>query len=74
MPGRTGKQCRERYCNHLRPNVTKGPWSLEDQIKLARLHVEHGNSWSRIARDLPSRSENCIKVNIICTYMLQGAA
>lgn len=27
LPGRTGKQCRERWHNHLNPHINKMPWS-----------------------------------------------
>lgn len=27
LPGRTGKQCRERWHNHLNPHISKVPWS-----------------------------------------------
>lgn len=27
LPGRTGKQCRERWHNHLNPYISKVPWS-----------------------------------------------
>ena len=27
LPGRMGKQCRERWHNHLDPNIKKGPWT-----------------------------------------------
>eukprot|EP01043_Picozoa_sp_COSAG02_P024271 COSAG02_NODE_1322_length_13259_cov_71.269985_8_plen_296_part_00 len=30
LPGRMGKQCRERWHNHLDPNIKKGPWSDEE--------------------------------------------
>ena len=26
FPGRTGKQCRERWHNHLNPGIKKGDW------------------------------------------------
>lgn len=33
LPGRLGKQCRERYFNHLDPSINKGDWnSVEDRI------------------------------------------
>ena len=33
LPGRLGKQCRERWFNHLDPSVKKTPWSpREDEI------------------------------------------
>lgn len=30
LPGRIGKQCRERWHHHLNPNVIKKKWSLEE--------------------------------------------
>lgn len=32
LPGRMGKQCRERWHNHLDPNIKKGPWS-DDEVR-----------------------------------------
>lgn len=46
---RTGKQCRERYENHLRDGIDKSPWNTEEEIKLLDLHLEHGNKWVYIA-------------------------
>ena len=35
VPGRKGKQCRERFKNHLDPSVKKTPWiDEEDKILL----------------------------------------
>ena len=30
LTGRLGKQCRERWYNHLSPVISKVPWSLEE--------------------------------------------
>ena len=30
LPGRIGKQCRERWFNHLDPDIKKEPWSADD--------------------------------------------
>lgn len=30
IPGRMGKQCRERWFNHLNPELTKAPWTDEE--------------------------------------------
>lgn len=30
LPGRIGKQCRERWFNHLDPSIKKGEWSPEE--------------------------------------------
>jgi myb proto-oncogene protein len=30
LPGRIGKQCRERWHNHLDPNIKKDKWNPEE--------------------------------------------
>ncbi len=61
LPGRQGKQCRERYVNHLDPNLKKGEWSDDEEAILIALHEHHGNRWANIAKQLPGRSDNDIK-------------
>lgn len=61
LPGRSGKQCRERWKNHLAPNIQKGPWSKEEDTILLERRAKLGNKWSYIARCLPGRTENAIK-------------
>ncbi|XP_062208982.1 uncharacterized protein LOC133910689 [Phragmites australis] len=61
LPGRIGKQCRERWTNHLRPDILKSIWTEEDDKALIEAHKSHGNRWSVIARYLPGRSENAVK-------------
>ncbi|XP_010496973.1 PREDICTED: myb-like DNA-binding protein BAS1, partial [Camelina sativa] len=54
--GRIGKQCRERWHNHLHPDIKKNSWSeKEDQI-LVEVHKLVGNKWTEIAKRLPGRS------------------
>ncbi|KFK33687.1 hypothetical protein AALP_AA5G046700 [Arabis alpina] len=61
LEGRVGKQCRERWHNHLRPDIKKDVWSEEEDRILIEAHKEIGNKWAEMARKLPGRTENTIK-------------
>ena len=61
LPGRLGKQCRERWYNHLNPEVRKTGWSKEEEWVLFLLHRKYGNSWSTFSEKIPGRTDNTIK-------------
>ncbi|KAL0034420.1 hypothetical protein WJX79_001255 [Trebouxia sp. C0005] len=61
LPGRIGKQCRERWHNHLDPNIKRGDWTGKEDQLLVEKHAEYGNQWAKIAHYLPGRTDNSIK-------------
>lgn len=61
IPGRSGKQCRERWKNHLDPDLKKCEWSVEEDDILIQAQKQMGNKWSEIAKKLGGRPENAVK-------------
>ncbi|XP_022137482.1 transcription factor MYB62-like [Momordica charantia] len=58
---RTGKSCRLRWLNYLKPDVKRGNLSPHEQFLILDLHSKWGNRWSKIAQHLPGRTDNEIK-------------
>ncbi|KDP24295.1 hypothetical protein JCGZ_25591 [Jatropha curcas] len=58
---RSGKSCRLRWVNYLRPGLKRGQITPQEEGIIIELHALWGNKWSTIARYLPGRTDNEIK-------------
>lgn len=63
LPGRVGKQIRDRWVNHLNPNINHLPFSREEDLLLWDGHKKLGKRWVEISTKFFNsvRSENHIK-------------
>jgi hypothetical protein len=61
LPGRSSRQCRERWNLYLSPTVANEPWTAEEDMLLMRLYPVIGPKWTLIAKNFPRRTANNIK-------------
>ena len=61
MNGRNGKQCRERWINHLKPDIVKDAWTRAEEEVLMQAYARIGSKWAEMEKILPGRTENAIK-------------
>jgi myb proto-oncogene protein len=56
VPGRTNRQCRQRWVDSLDPIITTGKWTVEEDARLTDAVKEHGeNNWTAVAAMVPGR-------------------
>merc|ERR1711862_59839 len=61
LEGRSGLQCSKRWHNHLQPQLTKSPWTPEEDQEIWYRVTEMGPKWVQISKKyMPSRAANDI--------------
>lgn len=71
MPGRSGRQCRDRYRNYLIPGFFNGQWSQAEDDLLRQVYAEMGPQWAKMMRYFKGRSANSLKNRwnyFVCRY------
>ena len=61
VPGRTARQCIERWKNYLSPDVSLSPWNKYEDDMLEQYVKEHGQQWSKISKFFNSRTDVMLK-------------
>jgi hypothetical protein len=61
LPGRSPRQCKDRYCTYLCPTVRKAPWTEAEDDLLFQKVREHGQRWSDISKFFNGRTANSVK-------------
>jgi hypothetical protein len=44
------RDCREKWMNHLNPEVLKGSWSCSEDLELFMTIKKYGCKWSQISK------------------------
>ncbi|KAI5074224.1 hypothetical protein GOP47_0010185 [Adiantum capillus-veneris] len=70
FPGlhRSGKSCRLRYVNQLRPGISRRSVSSDEERFILLAHAVFGNQWSKIASLIPGRTDNTVK-NVVNMHL-----
>lgn len=58
---RLAKHCRERFFNHLNPDLRKGEWEVSEDIILLQNYLKSHKKWSVINSKLQGRNDNIVK-------------
>ncbi|OHS99545.1 r2r3-MYB transcription factor [Tritrichomonas foetus] len=61
IPGKTARQCRERYQHYLAPNISNKPWTEEEEALLHKLYSQFGKNWAKISEFFDGRTNTYLK-------------
>lgn len=55
LPGKSAKDCKDRWHAQLHASMNKSSWTEEEDKKLLDARKECGNKWMEIAQRVPGR-------------------
>lgn len=58
---KTEQQIESRWISFLDTSLRKKKWSIEQNVKLFKLHLKIGNKWKVISEYFPGKSDNAVK-------------
>ena len=61
VPGRTSRQCRDRYNSYLFKEVKQRPWTIEEDTIIVEKYKLFGPKWVKISQFLNDRNGNQVK-------------
>ena len=61
LPGRTPRQCKERWFTYLSPDVNRTAWTPEEDALLFDLLQKYGRKWGSIVCFFQNRTQNNVK-------------
>ena len=61
LPGRTSRQCWDRYNNYLSKQISNAKWTDEEDELILKMYTKIGPKWTLIAKSLKGRSANNVK-------------
>lgn len=73
MPGRSPRQCRDRWNHYLAPQTNTTKWTLEEDQVIIKMVKKIGKQWSKIASLFPGRTGIAVR-NRCCKLSRQKNA
>lgn len=61
LPGRSAKQCRERWVGALDPSIRQTPFTEEEDELVVSAYRILGSRWAEMAKMLTGRTDNAVK-------------
>lgn len=53
--------CKERWINHIKPQLMLNEWSFFEDVLLMDLFKEYGSKWNTISKFIPNKSPRAVR-------------